>query len=206
MRLKHNYSTSAVMAIVIFSAATYAEDVTSFGARGDGSSDDTAAIQAAISATPAQGTVSFPAGVYKLTRSLMFLSNRTYIGATGAVLKASVPAFIATTEYNATRNLTVDGLTFDGGGIKIDGSTIAGQNVRIVNNTFQNITHNNPNWTLHTAVFLPTGLDSSVISNNIFSNILYNGKTEITDRPTTCIRGWRIKRTQITDNRFDLVN
>ncbi len=40
-------------------------DVSEFGAAGDGIHDDTAAIQAAISACPAGGTVYIPAGKYR---------------------------------------------------------------------------------------------------------------------------------------------
>ncbi len=39
-------------------------DVRSFGAKGDGITTDTASIQAAISACPAEGTLHFPAGTY----------------------------------------------------------------------------------------------------------------------------------------------
>ncbi|MFJ2110632.1 glycosyl hydrolase family 28-related protein [Streptomyces sp. NPDC087850] len=44
--------------------------VTSHGARGDGVTDDTVAIQAAIAACPVGGVVYFPAGVYVLAATL----------------------------------------------------------------------------------------------------------------------------------------
>lgn len=42
-------------------------DVRAYGATGNGTTDDTAAIQAAIDATPTAGTTFFPAGVYKFS-------------------------------------------------------------------------------------------------------------------------------------------
>lgn len=42
-------------------------DVRDFGARGDGTQDDTAAIQAAILACPPQSRVLLPAGVWRVT-------------------------------------------------------------------------------------------------------------------------------------------
>jgi hypothetical protein len=46
------------------------ENVRSYGAVGDGVTDDTAAIQAAIDACPHQGTVYFPIGAYRITATL----------------------------------------------------------------------------------------------------------------------------------------
>jgi hypothetical protein len=47
------------------------KNVKDFGARGDGSTDDTSAIQAAINAAAAKGgSVYFPSGVYKTSRTL----------------------------------------------------------------------------------------------------------------------------------------
>ena len=51
-------------------------DVRAFGAVGDGVTDDTRAIQTAISSLPARGRLVFPAGVY-LSRPLMLKSHIT---------------------------------------------------------------------------------------------------------------------------------
>jgi len=58
-------------------------DVTSFGAQGDGVTDDTNAIQAAIDAANSRGggTLVFPAGTFRLTRALTIYSNIVFRGA-----------------------------------------------------------------------------------------------------------------------------
>lgn len=45
-------------------------NVQEFGATGDGTTDDTAAIQAALAATPSGGTLLFPPGTYHITDTL----------------------------------------------------------------------------------------------------------------------------------------
>ena len=57
-------------------AESCAIDVRAFGAAGDGEHDDTAAIQAAISALPKNGRLVFPAGTY-LTKPLFLKSHIT---------------------------------------------------------------------------------------------------------------------------------
>ena len=54
-------------------------NVRAFGAVGDGEADDTDAILKAIAATPPGGTVHFPAGHYKVTRTLT-IENQTVLG------------------------------------------------------------------------------------------------------------------------------
>ena len=62
-------------------------DVRSFGALGDGQTDDTAAIQSAIFACPAQGRVTVPAGTY-FVRPLVLKSHMTLDLQEGAILLA----------------------------------------------------------------------------------------------------------------------
>jgi hypothetical protein len=50
-------------------------NVKNFGAKGDGTTDDTAAIQAGIDATPIFATLYFPAGTYKITSPLIMRNN-----------------------------------------------------------------------------------------------------------------------------------
>ena len=60
-------------------------NVKEFGAKGDGKTSDTAAIQAAICACPKDGTVYLPEGVYYST-ALFLKSNMTLLISEGAVL------------------------------------------------------------------------------------------------------------------------
>lgn len=72
-------------------------DVLSYGAKGDGSTDDTAAIQAAIAATPAGGTLIFPTGAYRVVGSGTTIFTRATairiigVGAPVIVPDATVP-------------------------------------------------------------------------------------------------------------------
>lgn len=97
--------------------------VTDFGAVGDGVTDDTAAINAAITAVNAAGggTVYFPAGLYLVgtTTHVVMLSNVSLIGAGWASkiklanntpISASISAFVAASRTNiSVRNLYFDG-------------------------------------------------------------------------------------------------
>ncbi len=83
-----------------------------YGAVGDGSNDDTTAIQAAINAVPTfGGVVFFPSGAYKITSSLTIAKD-------GVVLQGSGGGTFTTTEESrkgVTRIITATGGTFTDG-------------------------------------------------------------------------------------------
>lgn len=56
-------------------------NVKDYGAQGDGVTDDTTAIQAAINAAPSGGAVMIPAGVYLVTSTIQYPGNLTITGA-----------------------------------------------------------------------------------------------------------------------------
>src|SRR5690349_23654276 len=82
----------SLVALVVSSAGAAAAgpavsviDVGAYGARGDGSTDDTAAIQSAINAAASiSGTVFFPdtANGYRVTRTLTYTSSSSGLAIT----------------------------------------------------------------------------------------------------------------------------
>lgn len=67
-------------------------DVKSYGAIGDGSTDDTTAIQAALAAIPSTGGVLyFPAGIYKYTGSTLTLGKQVTVEGDGGGVKFVSP-------------------------------------------------------------------------------------------------------------------
>jgi hypothetical protein len=88
--------------------------VKDFGAVGDGVADDTAAIQAAINATPNNGTLLFLPGVYKLTAELLLNGKTgvTLIGY-GATIKGTAARFRSYFNVCGTDNIRFFGFEFD---------------------------------------------------------------------------------------------
>jgi hypothetical protein len=115
--------------------------VKDFGAVGDGVANDTAAVQAAITAVQATngGSVYFPTGNYKITSSLLITGgNISLIGLPGAkptltnaiVGSAVDPLLKITTVGNY---IVIDGLTFNGNGLT--GASGNGNAISIINTT-----------------------------------------------------------------------
>jgi len=99
-------------------ASSYWINVLDYGATGNGSTDDTTAIQTAIDAVPSSGgTVVFPAGTYKISSALVARSNIVLAGVSDG---ASVISQSSTTNNGLTGSditrLTIQDLTFQGPG------------------------------------------------------------------------------------------
>lgn len=90
-----------------------------YGAVGDGVTDDTAAIQAAINAASLAGggTVYFPQGTYMIT-GITVPSNVKLLGSKGSILKqiASTSAVLVLTLPNSS-NIVIDTLELDGNAV-----------------------------------------------------------------------------------------
>jgi hypothetical protein len=98
-----------------FSQSDTSKYVTAYGAKGDGTTDDTAAIQAAITAAPTGATVFVPSGTYKLTSSLT-ISNAVTLDLGRAVLNSSAANCIVVSASNVriqggTLNMLTTGAT-----------------------------------------------------------------------------------------------
>jgi len=78
--MKKSILLSAIFlsAVTAYSQGPDFVSVKTYGAKGDGTSEDTNAIQAAISSG---NSVYFPAGVYKVSGTLTLSSNHMYVGA-----------------------------------------------------------------------------------------------------------------------------
>lgn len=158
-------------------------DVSSFGARGDGQTDDTNAIQTAINSVASGTTLTFggPNQVYMLSSRLILQPNMTYQGqGTLRMLSGSAPhTAIAKLSYGAADHTTVSGITFDangvGGGLQVavDGlSAIPSTGLLVDHVVFRNTT-STPNGPWDGAVYSPVGLISSQITNNQIVNCAY---------------------------------
>jgi hypothetical protein len=106
-------------------------DVRAFGAKGDGVTDDTAAIQAAIDATPPGAFTFLPAGIYMISSPLIirargFIGEDKTDGPNGTTIKA-LPSFTGTAMLMShTWNLQpaeywhwgrVENISLDGSGV-----------------------------------------------------------------------------------------
>jgi hypothetical protein len=91
-----------------------------YGAKGDGTTDDTAAIQAAITAAGENGCVLFSDRTYLVTTTVTLpATNLTLIGSGTAVLDTSgTNSILKQTNHGAL--IRIDGIKFTGGGYGIE--------------------------------------------------------------------------------------
>lgn len=105
-----------------------AVSVKQFGAKGNGVTDDTVAIQAALTFAHNSGgaTVRAPAGTYKLTATLSMGANTTLLADAGVVYKRFHNASFlandlgittATAGYSGNGNICIDGGIWDGNSV-----------------------------------------------------------------------------------------
>lgn len=106
---------------VPYSMTTAPFNVRAYGARGDNVADDTAAIQAALTAAGVSGgTVYFPAGIYRVTANLTVPVNVPFLNS-GTTFSVNLEgAGREQSEIRFSGGAITTGITFDGGGA--DGS------------------------------------------------------------------------------------
>lgn len=124
--------------------------VIDFGAKGDGTTDDAAAIQSALSSLSASGgVIYFPYGIYLIKSPVLFYSNQILYFENGATIKqgAAINSLMrnySTTSiggYDGTHNTQIINATFDGGTYTTNNTLLGfchSQYITIKNCTFKN--------------------------------------------------------------------
>jgi hypothetical protein len=170
--------------------------VTSSGATGNGSTDDTAALQRAVNSAPGGSTLCFPAGTYRTSGSVNLKGNVTYFGANASAEVGPGGGGVVFTTDTGASGLTLEGLVLNGGGLQLGDNTqgtlidhctfenmTGGPNaihcnssshLQITNNLFQNLqapaSSSNPDdYAGYEAIF-PYNSDALVITGNTFSH------------------------------------
>ena len=149
-----------------------------FGAAGNGQTDDTNAIQAAVNALPSGATLDLgdATRTYLISRMLKLKPSAAYSGSATIRLSSSTApgTVMAALMAGASDDVTVTGLTFDandaGGGLAIGvQGTNSGpaRNISITNVTFRN-TQASATGSSGSALYDPAGLDNATISGNSF--------------------------------------
>lgn len=154
-------------------------NVKSVGAVGDGTTDDTAAIQSALNNS---GTIYFPAGTYKVTTHLILHSNTMMILDDGAtIIRAGEynMMFISdctdeTLAYDGVQNIVIEGGTFDMGEGITQGGAVLGL-IHCENVTIRNAICRHNNGTYH--FFDICGCKDVLIDKCIFKDSLTTGST-----------------------------
>lgn len=170
------YGTApASLAATLALLAAGARNVKAYGATGDGTTDDTTTIQAALDAAEAStGVVFFPPGTYKITDTLTVGSNVTVMGAgMGATrinqVTATKSGFIVTSETGVhIRDLYLYGPGTSGSELE--------RGVQFVTCTFCSVTHCKlDNWGQHGIYLYTDACDNTIAHNDISSTSCHNG-------------------------------
>ncbi len=160
-------------------AAGPSVSVTDFGARGDGVSDDSPAVQAAINGVPNGATIYFPAGTYMIRdlrvigrSSLRFSGER----ASTVLKRLPLPGNVRQMIFESCTDIDIEDLTFDANGIERFGGVnfYGARRVRIENTRFIDSKPRSFDQGDHYAyVFGHGGAPSEDISiaNNIIENL-----------------------------------
>jgi hypothetical protein len=122
-----------------------AYSVLTYGAKGDGVTNDAAAIQNAVDAAAAAGgTVTFPAGTFVINSAIYLKSGISVVGTPGQTILTMPPKSAVTFILVGTSlaNVTLDGLTFraSSGGDNVSGFYMVGaRNCQARNLRFENL-------------------------------------------------------------------
>ncbi len=143
-------------------------NITTYGASPT-NTDNFTQITNAINAAIAGDTVYFPAGTYNISSALTFKASVTFSGQGGAILNlTSGSGYCFGTTSSSNSNITVTGLTFQGGGIIINNTTVA-QNFTMTGCTIQNIT--STTYPQNEGMYINSQTSNLNIVGNYFKNI-----------------------------------
>lgn len=143
-----------------------------FGAVGDGVTDDTASIQAAIDYATSLGTAVVSLGVGSYLVDSVILKSGVKLSTDGGRIKIKAGSLYGLRIASGADNVSVEGITFDcagltvNGGISDSGTVIrnigAATNVRILNNSFYDVAQGQNS---HVIVF--SGVQAEVSGNYV---------------------------------------
>lgn len=118
------------MTLFVVDTPIYTASVRDYGAKGDGSTDDTSAIQNALNAMSSGSMLSFPVGIYIVSASILFPGNIKIVGAgdsdAGTVIRVktgtalTTPILCSKDWYN---NSSTSGNPVEISDIQIDGNS-----------------------------------------------------------------------------------
>jgi hypothetical protein len=150
-------------------------DVQAYGATGDGTADDTTAIQNALTDchNAGGGTVFFPTGTYKITSQLICYSDQNIDlnGSTilqGGEISNLLMGYCTSdvTEYNGCHDIVIQNGTFDGGNYTLN-NTLVGF-IHSKNLTFKNCAFVNAYGAWH-------NVEICACYNVLFDNCIFEG-------------------------------
>jgi len=183
-------------------------DVKLYGATGNGTDDDYAAIMTALAALPNGGMLYFPPGTYIISQCILLPVDNLYLkGARGAVIKLKAGAVGTLTHgsmisFFQKLNITIEGLEIDGNKANNDINDNYGngincydsQRVRILNNYVHDCPRDGISLSDYTRINPGTaiGLEDILVSGNL---VLRSGSTSQTTggEGILCVQGTRIE-------------
>jgi polygalacturonase len=162
-----------------------------FRAEGDGTTDDTEAIQAAIDYADSQGigVVRFPPGTYKTTGDLTVTVGVSLIGDDVTIYISGLKSVYF------KGNQTCTGIVFDGQNACNTGVSIEGDNVDFYNNTIQNIKAISA--TTGRGLYIQANASNITVHDNWFLNHQANGTS-----PIRSIVVEKVSKCRIYNNKF----
>ena len=145
------------------------------GLKNDGVTENTAALQALLTASPAGATIYFPAGTYRISGPIRITKPVTLLGEAGTVFncqRATQNVFSINAAGTATSRLsgvTITGVVIEGPGVETDPIMVYGkyvQNMKVSNVKFHNVGY------AAIGVFSTT---DTVVENCVFDNVFQKG-------------------------------